>query len=358
MIALSIIAVVVCAALIALAMAWKPIGRTPQGERLERIKKSPHYRDGQFHNLHPMPMMTSGKSRWETMWEFLTADKPKELSPDKPVKAMKTNLSEIDPDTDQIVWFGHSSYLIITSGRRILVNPVLTSQYPVSLMMKPFKGSDIYEPEDLPAIDYLIITHDHYDHLDYGTVKAIRGKVGNVICPLGVGEHFEYWGYDPEKIIEMDWNEDVNLPYNIKVTCLPARHFSGRFIKQNPTLWASFMVEGTSTVYIGGDSGYDTHFAEIGKRYGNIDVAMMENGQYNEDWRYIHTLPTQLPDAIRKLHPNKVFPAHNGKFALARHPWNEPAEMLKEAARSDTSIHLINAVIGQPIAIKEYYLKH
>ena len=345
----------------ALGAAWVPLGRTPSGDRLERIKRSPNYRDGAFHNLSATPMMTSGKSRWNTMWEFLFAPKPAGLAPKSAVRAVRTDLTKLDRQTDRFVWFGHSSYLLINGGSTFLVDPVLTSRYPTSLMMKPFKGSDIYTPDDIPPVDYLIITHDHYDHLDYATVKALKDRIGCVICPLGVGEHFAYWGYPPESIIELDWDESVTLPTGQQVTCLPARHFSGRFLRQNPTLWASFMLQGSTTAYIGGDSGYGPHFAEIGRRFPRIDVAMIEDGQYNEDWKYIHTLPEQLDSVIRDLSPRIVIPVHNGKFALSRHPWDEPLAKIKQLAdttsdkdgyismTADTAVILATPVIGLPI---------
>lgn len=324
-------------------------GRTPRGERLKRIEHSPNYKGGQFVNKKLTLFMTSSKSRWRVMWDNLTAKKPDNLVPPTDMQTVKTDLKQLDLSKDAIVWFGHSSYLLINGGRKILVDPVLTTGFPASLMMKPFRGTDIYSPEDIPEVDYLVITHDHYDHLDYGTVKAIRGRVGKVICPLGVGEHFEFWGYPAEKIVEMDWNEVYASDDNFQITCLPARHFSGRFLRQNPTLWASFIVEGHSTVYIGGDSGYGTHFAEIGRRFSQIDLAILENGQYNEDWQYIHTLPAQLPKAIYDLHAAVTLPVHNSKFALSRHAWDEPVRKMKEAAAKDSNLHIIHAIIGKPI---------
>ena len=176
--------------------------RTPRGERLVRIERSPNYKEGQFVNQEPTPFMTTDKSRWRIMWDNLTEKKPDNLIPSESIHAVKTDLKRLNLSKDAVVWFGHSSYLLINGGKKILVDPVLTTGFPVSLMMKPFKGTDIYSPEDIPEVDYLIITHDHYDHLDYGTVKAIRDKVDKVICPLGVGEHLEYWGYSAEKIVE------------------------------------------------------------------------------------------------------------------------------------------------------------
>lgn len=330
-----------------LVLEHPAFGRLPRGERQKRIEHSPNYKDGLFVNKELTPFMTSSKNRWRIMWDNLTEKKPENLTPSAGMQAVKTDLKQLDLSKDAIVWFGHSSYLLVNGGRKVLVDPVLTTGFPASLMMKPFKGTDVYSPKDIPDVDYLVITHDHYDHLDYGTVKAICGRVGKVICPLGVGEHFEYWGYPMEKIVEMDWNEVYATDDGFKVTCLPARHFSGRFFRQKPTLWASFMIEGHSIVYVGGDSGYGTHFAEIGKRYPQIDLAVLENGQYNEDWRYIHTLPAQLPKVIHDLHAAVALPVHNGKFALSRHAWDEPVRKIKEAAAKDSSLHIVHAVIGK-----------
>lgn len=330
-----------------LVLEHPAFGRLPRGERQKRIEHSPNYKDGLFVNKELTPFMTSSKNRWRIMWDNLTEKKPENLTPSAGMQAVKTDLKQLDLSKDAIVWFGHSSYLLVNGGRKVLVDPVLTTSFPASLMMKPFKGTDVYSPKDIPDVDYLVITHDHYDHLDYGTVKAICGRVGKVICPLGVGEHFEYWGYPVEKIVEMDWNEVYATDDGFKVTCLPARHFSGRFFRQNPTLWASFMIEGHTIVYVGGDSGYGTHFAEIGKRYPQIDLAVLENGQYNEDWRYIHTLPAQLPKVIHDLHAAVALPVHNGKFALSRHAWDEPVRKIKEAAAKDSSLHIVHAVIGK-----------
>lgn len=337
------------AVVVAIILNHPAFGRTPRGERLKRIERSLNYKNGQFVNRELTPLMTSSKNRWQIMWDHLTAKKPENLTPSSDIPAVKTNLEALDLSQNAIIWFGHSSYLLINGSRKILVDPVLTTGFPASLMMKPFKGTDIYSPEDIPEVDYLIITHDHYDHLDYKTVKAIRNRVGKVICPLGVGEHFEYWGYPKEKIVEMDWDEAFVSDDGFRITCLPARHFSGRFLRQNPTLWASYMVEGTSTVYIGGDSGYGGHFAKIGKRFPHIDLAILENGQYNEDWRHIHTLPEQLPVAIHDLEAAQTLPVHNSKFSLSHHAWNEPICRIEEAAAKDSNLHIIRAIIGVPI---------
>lgn len=154
----------------------------------------------------------------------------------------------------------------------------------------------------MPDIDYLIITHDHWDHLDRGTVTALRPRIRTVVCPLGVGEHFEYWGFPKERIVELDWHEQAALDDGFTIRCLPARHFSGRGLNSNQTLWGSFLLQSPSRkIYIGGDGGYGKHFAQIGREFPDIDLAILENGQYNEAWRYIHTLPGQLAQAAKDL---------------------------------------------------------
>lgn len=330
-------------------------GKLPSGERLERIRRSPNFRDGEFQNLVPSPTMTSKKSKWQAMKDFLFADKTG-VEPTEPIKAYKTDLKHLPQDKNLMVWFGHSSYLLQIDGRKILVDPVFYNASMVSFVGKPFKGTDIYKPEDMPDIDVLVISHDHWDHLDYKTVKALKDRIGKIVCPLGVGEHFEYWDFDMQKVVEMDWQEDALLFDSITVHCLPARHFSGRGLKPNRTLWASYLLETPSiNVFLGGDSGYGPHFKTIGEKY-EIDWAILENGQYNEDWRYIHTLPNQLPIEVNELGCDNVVTVHHSKFALARHKWDEPLKNEK-LLKEKTTANVVTVDIGQVIELsksKEY----
>ena len=209
-------------------------GKLPSGERLERIRRSPNYRGGQFRNLQPTAMMTGKKSRWQALWEFVASDRSG-LYPEKPVPSVKTDLKQLPRTENLMVWFGHSSYLIQTDGKRFLIDPVFCQASPVRFANKAFPGSEAYKPEDMPAIDYLIISHDHWDHLDYHTVKALKERIGKVICPLGVGQHFERWGFAPEQLVELEWYEQACLDSGLSIHCLPARHFSGRSLRRNPT---------------------------------------------------------------------------------------------------------------------------
>ena len=346
---LCVIAVAIVA--VVLFLQTPSFGRLPRGERLERIKRSPNFRDGEFRNMEPTVLMTSEKGKWGAMLDFVFKKSPEGLRPEHPVPSVKTDLRALDPDRELLVWFGHSSYLFQLGGKRILVDPVFCGAAPVSFLNKPFPGTDIYRPEDMPDIDCLVITHDHWDHLDYGTVTRLKGRVRKVVCPLGVGEHFEYWGFDKRNIIELDWYESALPDENFTVRCLPARHFSGRGLTSNKTLWASFLLEAPSyKVYMGGDSGYDTHFEEIGKQFPDIDLAILENGQYNEGWRNIHTMPQYLGQAAKDLNARKVVTVHHSKYALARHCWDEPLKNEIEMAK-ENSLELIVPVIGQVVDI-------
>lgn len=346
-----VIGIIVVLGVVGIVFINQPsFGRLPQGERLERIKRSPQYRDGAFQNQRPTETVTAEGGRLKAMWTFLFS-KPERLYPDKPVRAIKTDLKALPKDSDWMVWFGHSSYLLQLSGKRVLVDPVFCMASPVSFVNKPFKGTDIYKPEDMPEIDYLVISHDHWDHLDYQTVVQLKDRVRKVVCPLGVGEHFERWGYDKDNIVELDWQEDALLDEGFTVHCLPARHFSGRGLTPNQTLWASFLIDTPSRkVYMGGDSGYDTHFEEIGRQHPDIDLAILENGQYNKDWQHIHLMPASLGEAARDLKTKRLVTVHHSKYALARHPWDEPLKNETEAAVRN-SLDLIVPEIGQVVEL-------
>ena len=348
-----ILSVIVLSAVVGVVFVNMPqFGRLPRGERLARIERSAHYRDGEFRNLHETVLMTSGKGFFQNLTGFLFR-KQAGLRPDSTLPVIKTDLQTLNLSEDLLVWFGHSSYLIQMEGKRLLVDPVFCTAAPVSFVNKPFKGTEVYRPEDMPDIDYLIITHDHWDHLDYNTVKKLKDRIGAVICPLGVGEHFEYWGFDKERLIELDWNEDANLAPGFMIHCLPARHFSGRRLTANQSLWASFLLEAPSQkIYIGGDGGYDTHYAEIGNRFPGIDLAILENGQYNEEWSLIHLMPQYMAQTARDLKAKRVLTVHHSKYALAKHRWDEPLKNAEEMKNKD-SLNVLIPEIGEVVALEK-----
>jgi L-ascorbate metabolism protein UlaG (beta-lactamase superfamily) len=286
-------------------------GSLPKGQRLERILKSPHYGNGQFRNIQPKDCnsfphrLKSYKEFCKAVLEFVTNQKNIGHS----IASTKTNLMNINKDDNVLVWFGHSSYFIQIDGKRFIVDPVFSEiSSPVPFFPKAFPGTNVYTPDEIPELDHLIITHDHWDHLDYATV--IKLNVKNIICPLGVGAHFERWGFG--NIIEMDWNESVKLADGFTVNCLPARHFSGRGWRRNQSLWASFLIQTPSMkIYIGGDGGYGEHFKEIGNKFIGIDLAILENGQYNVNWEDVHMLPEDTARAAEDLKAKALLPVHN-----------------------------------------------
>jgi L-ascorbate metabolism protein UlaG (beta-lactamase superfamily) len=327
-------------------------GRHPSGERLERIKKSPNYRDGQFQNQSFTPDLAEGSSYLKVLVNFFFG-KSKYNIPGATIPSQKTNLLQLDPRENVLVWFGHSSYFMQVDGKTFLVDPVFSgSASPVRFTTPSFKGTDVYTVEDFPSIDYLLISHDHWDHLDYETILKLKSKVKKVVTGLGTGEHFEYWDYPVSSIIEKDWNEETDLGEGFKIAVLPGRHFSGRTFSRNRALWVSFLVQTPSMkIFVGGDSGYDDHFRKIGEKYGPIDFALLECGQYNEAWKYIHMMPEETVTAARELKATRLMPVHWSKFSLALHDWNEPIQRAVAEARKQ-NIPLVTPMIGQKVDLK------
>ncbi|MCK9181429.1 MAG: MBL fold metallo-hydrolase [Fibrobacteraceae bacterium] len=326
-------------------------GKLPSGKRLERIQKSPNYKNGEFQNELPTIRIVGNKNFFTSMYEFFFKTYPNTTPDPQAIKVVKTDLKKLDPDQNLLVWFGHSSYLLQVNGKRILVDPVFYKASPVSLVNKAFPGLDVYKPSDFPQIDYLIISHDHWDHLDYQTVTELKDKVGKVICGLGVGEDFEYWGYDKNKIIELNWGENAEIGNGFKIFCLPARHFSGRGLRPNKTVWASYLIQTpTDKIYIGGDSGYDPHFKKVGEQFPGISLAVLENGQYNKNWPQIHTMPEFLEMEARELGAKEILTVHHSKYKLSTHPWDEPLKNEQKLRRD--SLNVLAPTIGKPILWK------
>ena len=332
-----------------LFMQQRQFGKLPSGERLERIKKSPNYKDDHFQNIHLTPQLAEGVSMFTVMRKFFF-EKNKHSKPPNILPSKKTDLLNLDPNKNILVWFGHSSYFMQVDGKKILVDPVFSGNAsPLSFTTKSFLGSDVYTTEDFPEIDYLFISHDHWDHLDYKTIMKIKPKVGKVITGLGTAEHLEFWGYDKNKIIEKDWNEEIILDNGFIVYTTPGRHFAGRTFKRNKSIWTAFVLQTPSMkLFLGGDSGYDTHFAEIGNKYGPFDIAILECGQYNAYWKYIHMMPEETVQAGIDLKAKKILPVHWAKFSLSIHDWDEPIKRITAEA-TKKNMPLIHPMIGEEV---------
>jgi L-ascorbate metabolism protein UlaG (beta-lactamase superfamily) len=334
-------------------MRQSSFGKIAAGERWERIKVSPNYREGSFQNQHLTPTMTEGANFYKVMKEFIF-EKSDRLKPSATLPSKKTDLLSLPANKNVLVWFGHSSYFMQVDGKKILVDPVFSGNAsPVSFTTKSYPGTDIYTADDMPVIDYLFISHDHWDHLDYSTIIALKPKIKKLVTGLGTGAHFERWNFDKRIIIEKDWNETVELDNGFTVNTLPARHFSGRGFKRNQSLWMSFALKTpTMNLYLGGDSGYDTHFAEIGKTFGPFDLAILECGQYNRNWKYIHMMPEELPQAAIDLKAKKILPVHWAKFSLGQHAWDEPITRVT-AEGERRHVPVLHPMIGEEVNLDD-----
>lgn len=323
----------------------------PENIQFNQVAQSSEYQNGTFENQVPTPVMTrsSDKSQVASVFEFLFS-KTENAVPAQPLPSMKTDLLHLNRHENAIVWMGHSTYFLQIDGKRFLIDPVFSENAsPVPATNVAFKGSNIYTAADIPEIDYLLISHDHWDHLDYPTVMALKDKVNNIVTPLGVGSYFRQWGFDAKKIHEGDWNSQINGDNGLEIHILPARHFSGRLLTRNKTLWGSFaLITPHQRVYLGGDSGYGPHFKVIGQKFGPFDIAILECGQYNQDWRYIHMMPEETAQAAADLNAKALLPAHNSKFKLSRHAWYDPLDRVSKASEGK-AYRLLTPMIGEKI---------
>jgi len=312
---------------------WSALGKPAEGVRLERMERSPQYRDGRF--VNPLPQHE--RAMWPILKKWILAGNTfREPEAPLPVEVRLAEQFAAAPSDLRITWLGHATLLVEIDGRRILLDPVWGDYASPGRL---FGVKRFFEPPlplaALPPIDAVVLSHDHYDHLNEETIKALRDRVPRFIVPLGVGAHLEYWGVAPERIVELDWWERVEVE-GVEIVCTPARHFSGRsLIDRNATLWASWAILGADQrAFFSGDTGLFPGFSEIGMRLGPFDVTMMEVGAYNADWADIHMGPEQAVQAHQMVRGALMLPIHWGTFNLAFHSWIEPAERLLVAAEA------------------------
>lgn len=303
---------------------YKPLGKKPKALR------SPNLVNGKFQNQLETPMRFSSDDMISMSKEYLNPDslrKPSERLPVVPIDFSEKLASSFT----RIYWLGHSAMLVQMDGKTMLVDPMFgRSPSPLPFAKNERFSEDLpFELDGLPDIDVVLLTHDHYDHLDYATIQAIQDKVAVFIVPLGVGSHLKRWGVGAERIVERDWGETFDFG-SWTFVCTPARHFSGRSLTdRNATLWASWVVLGeTDRLFFSGDGGYGPHFKEIGDAYGPFDFAALECGQYDERWPDVHMQPSETAQAFRDVRADKMLPIHWGAFTLSFHAWFDPAEQM------------------------------
>lgn len=335
---------------------WQAFGSKVKGEDLARISTSTNYdlNKSKFNNQHITRESTAKSNinfsvvkEWFSKGKNRTpTDKLPEVSPDL------TSFLKLDGEL-KTIWLGHSTFLLNISGVVVLVDPVFSeSASPVKGMVKRFQ-SPALSLEQLPHIDVVVISHDHYDHLDMDSVKYFTDTTTQFIVPLGVGSHLKGWGITEKKITEQDWWQSTQIK-DVTFTATPAYHFSGRGLSDgNSTLWASWVIKSEEhNVYFSGDSGYANHFKEIGERFGPFDIAFIESGQYNENWQDVHMLPSEGVQAFKDLKAQRYFPVHWGMFELALHTWFDPVEQLSRFAAQE-GFSLVTPKLGQLVNVHQ-----
>ncbi len=332
--ALSLLALVMLSLLvIGIADAWRALGSLPTGERLERMAASAQYRGGKFVDTLPRvePDTVAAGLRWLRGVEHSQPAAP------LPVESPTTSELEVPPASElRITWFGHSSLLVEIEGKRVLIDPVWSERCSPSSFLGPARFHPVPMPLDaLPALDAVVISHDHYDHLDYPSIVALTARPLRFIVPLGVGAHLAYWGVELERIVELDWWQSTELA-GLKLVATPARHFSGRGLGADRTLWSGWALLGQRRrVYYSGDTAMFEGFAQIGERLGPFDAALIEVGAYDGMWADVHLGPEQAVQAHRAARGGVLVPVHWGTFDLALHSWVEPAERVLAAAAQE-----------------------
>ena len=331
-------------------------GAIPSGPDHQRMTESPNYNTDQdmFVNEVPgvMEEMLAHSGFWANPRKNLTNNflfNPNTPTPDVPLPEVRGPLpSDLRDtfDTVKFTWLGHATVLASINGKTILFDPVFSeSAAPVSWAVKRYQPPAI-DIDQLPPIDFIVISHDHYDHLDMNAVKFFRESDTRFLVPLGVASHLEYWGIGRDRVTEFDWWQSRNIS-GITFTCAPAQHFSGRTatIAMQKTLWASWAVRTeAASVYFSGDSGYAGHFKEIGDRLGPFDLTFIDAGQYNKRWRQVHNLPPEVIDAFNDLRGDILVPIGWGMFTLALHDWYEPPVEISSRA----------VAIGATVAIPRF----
>lgn len=290
-------------------------------------------------------------SRWATFTRWLF--RPEGVVPERKLPEGNPALAKFAAADGKLkaIWVGHSTILLNIDGNIIMFDPVFSdAASPFPFMVKRYQAP-VVKLTSLPKIDFIVISHDHYDHLDQGTIKHFIASHTHFFVPLGVGAHLRYWGIQPARVTELDWWDERSVD-GLRFVATPAQHWSGRRPdKRNHTLWASWVVVGAEQrVYFSGDTGYNKHLKEIGTAWGAFDVAFIDSGQYNKRWAGSHILPKYFVQAFHDLRAKLYFPIHWAMFNISMHPWQEPAERLQREAEAGR-IKLTTPRLGELVTI-------
>ncbi|MEA3136844.1 MAG: hypothetical protein QOC71_1125 [Thermoplasmata archaeon] len=332
---------------------WDAFGRAPTGERLERMRRSPRYSDGHFHNTYPVPTGLDPGVK-SPLVELATGRQKR--SPPAPLPSVDPRPAWASTASSGLraTWLGHSTTLLEIDGFRVLTDPVWGKRCSPFKHLGPARFQPVPVPlEGLPPLDLVAISHDHYDHLDHPTMQALAHSQVPIVAPLGVGAHLEAWGIAPSRIHELDWGEEFTVrgpgADGLTVTSTPAQHFSGRTLRGRlTTLWTSYVLAGPRhRVFFSGDTGLTDEFEGVGRRLGPFDLTMLEVGAHHPSWGHIHLGPDNALRAFRMLGGGALLPIHWGTFNLALHAWDDPPEQLLRR-QADLGGRLVMPRLGQP----------
>lgn len=331
----------------------KSLGAKPDGLRLERMRSSRLWVGDGFRNIHPiLPGLRDASARPPSVSEFLCGGERRVPSKPLPSVDPRAVWSGTPATGLRATWLGHSTVLIEIDGLRVLTDPVWGARASPSRLIGPKRFQPVpITLRSLPPIDLVIVSHDHYDHLDYPTIRELAAFDVPFVTSLGVGAHLQAWGVPPERIVELDWWESYSLPKaDLSVTAAPSQHFSGRALNdRNATLWSSMIIRSPRhSVFFSGDTGLTTEYATIRERLGPFDLVMLEVGAFHPSWGHIHLGPDNALEALALLGGGAFLPVHWGTFALAMHEWDQPAEVLLTRAPIK-GVQLLMPRLGEPV---------
>jgi L-ascorbate metabolism protein UlaG (beta-lactamase superfamily) len=308
-------------------------------EDKERFSSSPQFNKGKFENIETTTMDISLRTLPKILKENFTPNQNKTPQASLPIARFSDQSFDPSDLKPKFIWYGHSVLLLQLLGKNILIDPMFgPNAAPISpVATKRFSADTLALIDQLPPIDLVIVTHDHYDHLDYDSIKRLIPSAQKWFVSLGVSRHLEKWGVDSQQITEFDWWDSIDFE-GIQMTCTPSRHFSGRgLFDRAKSLWGGWVFETTDhSIYWSGDGGYGDHFKHISEKFKAFDWAFMECGQYNKYWHQIHMFPQEAVQAGLDVNARIIFPVHWGGFSLAPHNWKEPIEQFMHYARKES----------------------